>query len=123
MRVEKRSEFYGGLGKPELILAAFGTAARVCKTAIDQLNEEGVDVALFRPITLYPFDDTAVRKLAEKKHVKQILVVEMNNGQMVEDIRYFTGNIKPVHFWGRQGGIVPSPEEIIQQVRALLKAK
>lgn len=123
MRKEKSSEVYGGLGKPELILAAFGTSARVCKTAIDQLNEEGVDVALFRPITLYPFDDKAVLELAEKKHVKQFLTVEMNSGQMVEDIRAHTQNKKPVYFWGRQGGIVPSPEEVIEQVRKHLKKK
>ncbi|MDP8205066.1 MAG: 3-methyl-2-oxobutanoate dehydrogenase subunit VorB [Candidatus Electryonea clarkiae] len=121
MDIEKKSEIYGGLGKPELILAAFGTSARVCKTAIDQLNEEGIDIALFRPITLYPFDDVTISELANKKHVKQILTIEMNSGQMIEDIRLFTKSIKPIHFFGRQGGIVPSPEEVIAEIRKIIR--
>ncbi|MBS1260705.1 MAG: 2-oxoglutarate oxidoreductase subunit KorA [Calditrichaeota bacterium] len=120
---EQRSELYGGLGSPELILTAFGTAARVCKTAIDVLNEQGVDIALFRPITIYPFPADALDKLSRKQHVKRLLSVEMNNGQMVEDVKLFTGNRKPIDFFGRQGGIVPSPEEVIERVRALLDGK
>ncbi|MBD3165310.1 3-methyl-2-oxobutanoate dehydrogenase subunit VorB, partial [bacterium] len=108
MQVEARSELYHGEGSPELVLCAFGTSGRVCKTAVDMLQEEGIDVALWRPITLYPFDGKAIRDLSKKKHVKQLLSVEMNSGQMVHDIVLHTENKKPVHFWGRQGGIVPS---------------
>lgn len=121
MQVEARSELFGGLGKPEIIITAFGTSARVAKTAIERLNSEGVDVALFRPITLYPFDKKAVLELAKKKHVKRFLSVEMNSGQMIEDIRLFTENRKPLHFFGRQGGIVPSPEEVYDAVMKLVK--
>lgn len=119
MQVEARSDMYGGLGKPRIIITAFGTSARVTKTAIDQLNRDGVDVSLFRPITLYPFDRIPLEKLSRKSHVKAFLSVEMNNGQMVEDVRLFTSNRKPVHFFGRQGGIVPSPEEVKSEILKL----
>ena len=120
---EQQFEIYGGLGKPHLVLTAFGTSARVCKTAIDVLNEEGVDVALFRPITIFPFPAKAMEKLSRKAHVKQFLDVEMNNGQMIDDVRLYTENRKPIHFFGRQGGIVPSPEEVIEEIRKLLPGK
>jgi len=120
MKAEARSELYGGLGHPELILCSFGTTARVCKTAVEHLNEEGIDVALFRPITLYPFDEKAIAELSKKRHVKAMLSVEMNNGQMIEDIRLYTRERKPIHFFGRQGGIVPSPEEVIREVKKIL---
>lgn len=120
-QAEQKHEFYGGLGKPSLVLTAFGTAARVCKTAVDVLNEEGHDVALFRPISLYPFPEDALAALARKQHVKQFMSVEMNNGQMIEDIRLYTNGKKPIHFFGRQGGIVPSPEEVIEAIRPHLE--
>ncbi len=120
MKVEARHELYGGLGKPELIVCAFGTAARVAKTAIEQLNLEGIDVALFRPISLFPFPEKPLAELAKKRYVKRFLSVEMNNGQMIEDIRLHTGSRKPIHFFGRQGGFVPSPEEIVEAVKKLV---
>jgi 2-oxoglutarate/2-oxoacid ferredoxin oxidoreductase subunit alpha len=120
---EQKHEIYGGLGKPHLILTAFGTSARVCKTAVDVLNEEGIDIALFRPISLFPFPAIALGELALKSHVKQFLDVEMNNGQMIDDVRLYTKDQKPIHFFGRQGGIVPSPEEIIDEIRKLLPKK
>ncbi len=117
---EQKHEIYGGLGKPSLILTAFGTSARVCKTAVDVLNEEGIDIALFRPISIYPFPAKALDVLSRKQHVKQFLDVEMNNGQMIEDIRLYTRSAKPISFFGRQGGIVPSPEEIIDEIRKVM---
>ncbi len=119
MEVEARSDYYGD-DNPELVITAFGTSARVCKTAIDALSEEGHKVGLFRPITLFPFDKDAIKKLAKRKCVKNILSVEMNTGQMIDDIRLFTENSKPLHFFGRQGGIVPSPEEIVVEVKRIL---
>ncbi len=121
---EQRHEVYGGVDdKPELMLVAFGTSARVCKTAIDMMNEEGLNVALFRPITLYPFPGDALYKLSRKQHIKQFLCVEMSSGQMIEDIRLFTRDKKPIHFFGRQGGIVPSPEEVVEATKKHLKSK
>jgi 2-oxoglutarate ferredoxin oxidoreductase subunit alpha len=117
---EQRHEFYGGKGEPELVITAFGTAARVCKTAVDMLNDEGHDVALFRPVTLYPFPADGLLELAKKRYVKRFLSVEMNNGQMVEDVRLYTRNKKKVEFFGRQGGLVPSPEEVAEEVKKRL---
>lgn len=122
-KAEQRSEMYGGLGKPELLITAFGTSARVCKTAVDMLNAEGIDVALFRPISLYPFPKVALAKEAGKAHVKQLLSVEMSSGQMIEDVRLYTKDAKPVHFFGRHGGIVPSPEEVVEAIRKILPKK
>ncbi len=121
MQVEKRSEVYGNTKDPEIVLASFGTSARVCKTAIDMMAKEGIKIALFRPITLYPFDDEGIAKLAKLKSVKRILSVEMNSGQMIEDLRLFTRDVKPITHWGRQGGIVPSPEEVVEHVKSLIK--
>ena len=121
MRVEVRHEIYGDLDKATVLITAFGTAARVCKTAIDQLAEQGIHVALFRPITLFPFPQDALREAAGSKSIKTLLSVEMNNGQMVEDVKNYTHEAKPVHFFGRQGGIVPSPEEVVEAVKKLVR--
>ncbi len=121
MQVEARREIFGDLDKAVVLITAFGTAARVCKTAVDQLAEQGIHTALFRPITLYPFPAEALREAADSKNVTHLLSVEMNNGQMVEDVKKFTREAKPVHFFGRQGGIVPSPEEVVEEVKKLVK--
>ena len=118
---ERRCEFYNLEKEPELVIAAFGTTARVCKSAIDELKTEGIEVGLFRPISLYPFPAPELEELSKKKFVKQFLCVEMSLGQMIEDVRLATHDIKPIHFYGRQGGIVPAPEEVAEQVKKLLK--
>jgi len=121
MKAEVRHEIIGDIDKATILITAFGTSARVCKTAVDQLAEEGIHTALFRPITLFPFPEDGLREAAEKKNVQQILSVEMNNGQMVEDVKKYTRMAKPIHFFGRQGGIVPSPEEVVEVVKKLVK--
>jgi 2-oxoglutarate ferredoxin oxidoreductase subunit alpha len=118
---EVRFEEYNMEKARELILVAFGTTARVCKTAIDDLKAEGIEVGLFRPISLYPFPTQAIRSWAIRKAVKHFLTVEMNTGQMLEDVQLAVLGNKPVAFYGRQGGNVPSPEEIIEQCKKLLK--
>ncbi len=123
MKVEARHEMYGGMGSPEIVITAFGTSARVCKTAVDVLNQEGIDVALFRPITLFPFDGKALYKLSKQTHVKAFLSVEMSNGQMIEDVQLHTRSRKPIHFLGYQGGIVPGPEEVVEEVKKRLRIK
>jgi 2-oxoglutarate ferredoxin oxidoreductase subunit alpha len=80
-------------------------------------REEGIKVGLFRPITLYPFPYRQIRALTKK--VDSILTVEMNAGQMVEDVRLAVGEKVPVHFYGRTGGIIPQPEEILEKIRAI----
>lgn len=99
----------------EFILVAFGSCARICKKAIEMAREEGIKVGLLRPITLFPFPTKQLHALADR--VKGMLTVEMNAGQMVEDVRLATnGKIEVAHF-GRQGGIIPSPEEVVEQIK------
>jgi 2-oxoglutarate ferredoxin oxidoreductase subunit alpha len=99
-------------------IVAFGSAARIAEKAIEVAREEGTKVGLFRPITLWPFPTKEIAELAKGK--KGILVVEINAGQMVQDVRLAVNGTIPVEQFGRLGGIVPDPEEI---VNALLKLK
>lgn len=97
----------------EYLLVAFGSSARICQKAVDVAREKGIKVGLLRPITLFPFPKKPIAELAKK--VKGILVVEMNAGQMIEDVQLAVGcngcSI-PVKYFGRLGGIVPSPVEV-----------
>ncbi len=102
----------------EYLLAAFGTTARIARSAIANLREEGVKVGMIRPITLYPFPAEQIRRLAEK--MKHVLVVEMNTGQMLEDVQAAVCDRAPVSFFGRCGGIAPSVKEIEDKFRELL---
>jgi len=117
---ERRSESYNINNKTQMVITAFGIAARVCKSVIDDLKKQGMEVGLFRPITLYPYDYPALEKISRMKSVKCLLDVEMNLGQMIEDVRLATHDVKPIHFYGRQGGIVPSPEEVMAEVKRLI---
>lgn len=101
----------------DILLVAFGTAARVAQSAMKQLRRQGVRVGLFRPITLWPFPEKELASAASS--AQQLLVVEMNMGQMVQDVRRIVGRDKPIHFYGRSGGVIPLPEEIEKAVREL----
>jgi 2-oxoglutarate ferredoxin oxidoreductase subunit alpha len=103
------------LDDAEIAVVAFGTAARIAKSAIDIVREEGVRVGLIRPITLFPFPDKVIAHAAEK--IEQFLVVEMNLGQMVEDVRLAVNGRAPVSFYGRPGGAIPLVEDVAQQIR------
>ena len=105
----------------EVVISAFGLTSRVCKKAVDLAREEGIKMGLFRPISLWPFPAKRINELASLDRVKFFLSTEMNLGQMVEDIRLAVEGKKPVHFYGRQGGIVPTPEEIVGAAREHLK--
>ena len=98
----------------DYILVAFGLVARICQKAAYLAREKGIKVGVFRPITLYPFPYEALNKLAD--NVKGFLDVEMNAGQMVEDVKLAVLGKKPVEFHGRMGGVIPSPEEILQKL-------
>ena len=98
----------------ELVLVAYGCSARICKTVVDMAREQGMKAGLFRPITLFPYPSRQIRALAEQG--KKFLVVEMSSGQMVEDVRLAVEGRSEVRFYGRTGGIVPTPEEILRQV-------
>lgn len=103
------------LDDARVAVVAFGTAARVAKTAIATVRDEGVAAGLLRPITLWPYPEAALRSLAERVDV--LLVVEMNTGQMVEDVRRVVEGRVPVRFFGRTGGVMPMPEEIADAIR------
>jgi 2-oxoglutarate ferredoxin oxidoreductase subunit alpha len=103
----------------DLLLVAFGTAARIAKTAIRRARAQGLRVGLFRPITLYPFPFEPLAQLSSQ--IKYMLVVEMNAGQMVDDVRLSVGNAVPVQFFGHTGGVIPLPDEILNQLNRLTR--
>jgi len=118
-RAEVRSESYL-LDGAKIMIVAFGTAARVAKTAIQWARREGIAVGMLRPITLFPFPEKEVREAAEK--VDAVLVVEMNTGQMLEDVRQSTTHHDRIHFFGKPCAI-PTPDEIFEQIRGLAERK
>lgn len=102
----------------DYIIVAFGTMARVSQKALQLARAEGIKVGLLRPITLYPFPTEIIKSRAAK--VKGFLSVEMSSGQMVEDVRLSTCGKVPVEFYGRMGGIVPSPDEVLNALKSKL---
>ena len=94
----------------KLVVVAFGIAARIARGAIKNARKEGLKVGMIRPITLWPFPSEKIKELAKKK--KQFLVVEMNMGQMVDDVRLSLEGAAEVSFYGRTGGVIPTPSEI-----------
>ncbi len=103
----------------EICIAAFGIAARVAKNAIVKAREEGIKVGMIRPITLWPFPKKPFEKAAEK--CKQFISVELSMGQMIEDVRLATGCKAPVTLCNRAGGMIPSPEQVLEAIRTANK--
>jgi len=101
----------------EIIVVAFGTAGRVAGTAVKNLRQANVPVGLFRPITLWPFPEKRLAHLAER--AKAFLVVEMNAGQMLHDVREAVGCQAPVEFLGRMGGLLPFTNDIEKEVQTI----
>ncbi len=101
----------------EIGIVAFGTAGRIAYSAIQAARAEGIRVGLLRPISLYPFPYDHVRRLAEQ--VQSILVVEMNAGQMLEDVRLGALGRVPIRFYGRMGGMTPMPDEVLDEIRTM----
>lgn len=95
----------------EYLIVAFGSVARICLKAIEEARKQGHKIGLIRPITLWPFPYDAINEVSS--HVKGILVVELNAGQMIEDVRLAVGRDKKVTHFGRMGGIIPNPSEIL----------
>jgi 2-oxoisovalerate ferredoxin oxidoreductase alpha subunit len=110
---EQRSELCH-TGDAEVLLVGYGIVSRVLLSTIEALRKEGVKAGLFRPITLWPYPKKALVEAAAK--VQKVLVVELSNGQMVEDVRLALNDKVPVEFYGRVGGNVPSVAELRQQV-------
>lgn len=102
----------------EYLIVAFGSSARIAQKAMEHAREEGIKVGLLRPITLWPFPKKAL--LERSKQVKGILVVELNSGQMIEDVKLAVACSVQVEHFGRLGGIVPDPDEVIEALKAKL---
>jgi len=106
-----------GMEEADIALVAFGLSARICQKAMDLAREKGIRVGLFRPITLYPFPTAALARAAST--VQAFLTVEMNAGQMVEDVRLAVEGRRPVEFTGRMGGMIPSPDEVLAKIEEM----
>ena len=105
----------------EYCVVAFGIASRVAKNAVVAARAEGIKVGLIRPITLWPFPKKALAKAADQ--VKGFISVELNMGQMIEDVRLYTGCKKPVSLCNRCGGMIPSPDEVLASIRNAAKGE
>jgi 2-oxoglutarate/2-oxoacid ferredoxin oxidoreductase subunit alpha len=101
----------------EYLVVAFGTAGRVAQSAVKMARAKGLRVGMLRPISLYPFPERRLAELAGQ--VRGVLVVELNAGQMVEDVRRAAAGRAPVAFYGRMGGVVPMPEDVLAAIQAL----
>jgi 2-oxoglutarate ferredoxin oxidoreductase subunit alpha len=104
----------------DLVLVAFGAAARICRSAMKMARAEGLKVGLIRPITLWPFPVDAVRAAAERGSA--LLSVEFSTGQMVDDVRLAVNGKVPVSFFGHAGGVVPEPAEVLEACRRAIAA-
>lgn len=100
----------------DIVIVAYGCVARICRKVAQMAREKGIKVGVHRPITLYPFPTVELQKLAAEG--KKFMTVELSHGQMVEDVRLAVGN--DVKFYGRSGGVVPSPDEILEQIEKMV---
>ena len=105
----------------EYCVVAFGIASRVAKNAVAEARKEGIKVGLIRPITLWPFPVAPFEKALDS--VKAFISVELNMGQMIEDVRLATKCKKPVYLCNRTGGMIPSPDEVLESIRNAMKGE
>lgn len=103
----------------EFLFVAYGLSARICQKAMDIAREKGIKAGLFRPITLYPYPYQRLKELSSQ--VKLMLSVELNSGQMVEDVKLAVEGKVPVEYYGRMGGMVPTPEDIVHHLETLIQ--
>lgn len=118
-RHEARYEIYNCDTMCRLILVAYGTTSRICKNVIKMADMEGIKMGLIRPITLWPFPAEAFEKVMDRTEYGY-LTVEMSTGQMVEDVKLSVNGRHNVEFYGRTGGMVPSPDEILNKAREII---
>ena len=122
MRAEEvRYETYALETPYRALIVSYGTMSRVCRTAIDRLADEGLHVGMLRPQTLFPFPEQAVARAAAHESCQMVLSVEMSMGQMVEDVQRCVAGQRPVQWFGKCGGEVPTPEEVMEAVRSALR--
>jgi pyruvate/2-oxoacid:ferredoxin oxidoreductase alpha subunit len=114
-QAEARYELYE-TGDADVLLVGFGIVSRVLRSTVEEARREGLKVGLFRPITAWPFPSQALVHAASR--VQKVIVVELSNGQLVEDVRLTLNGKVPVEFYGRVGGNVPSVEEVHAELTA-----
>jgi 2-oxoglutarate ferredoxin oxidoreductase subunit alpha len=105
----------------QALIVSYGTMSRVCRTAIDELKDQGLEVGMLRPQTLFPFPLEAIRQAAGREGCQVVASIEMSMGQMVEDVERAVSGQRPVHWYGKCGGDVPTPEEIMEFVTSLVR--
>jgi len=105
------------LDDAEIVVVAYGVAARITRAAVDKAREQAIPIGLIRPITLWPFPQEQISRSAEK--FRLFLTVEMSTGQMVEDVKLAVAGKAPVLFYGRSGGGVPAVDELLQTIKQL----
>jgi 2-oxoglutarate ferredoxin oxidoreductase subunit alpha len=113
---EQRAEEYL-TDDADIVLVAFGASARIARSAVNKARDKGIKAGLVRPISLWPFPVETVKRVAQ--NAKVLLSVEMNMGQMVDDVRLAVNGAKPVEFFGRTGGIIPTPAETLRTIETL----
>ena len=101
----------------DIVIVAFGASSRVSRSAVNAARAEGIKVGMIRPITLWPFPEKAIEKVVPT--AKKFLCVEMNMGQMIEDVKLVVNGRKPVEFYGRTGGVIPTPAEVLAEIKKL----
>lgn len=120
IEAEQRSELFNFDESTEIAVVAYGACARVVKSAVRMAKECGINAGLIRPKTLWPFPDDAIKKNAGKgSNIKHILTIEMSKGQMVDDVRAAVEYNTPVSFCGRHGGVIPTPAEVLKQIKII----
>ncbi len=116
METQQRYQTYQ-VDDAEVLIVAFGSVARIAQSAVRLARSQGLKLGLFRPVSLWPFPSAALAEVAQQ--VRGLLVVEMNAGQMLDDVRLAAGPWAPLRFFGRLGGVVPLPEEIVYEAQHL----
>jgi 2-oxoglutarate ferredoxin oxidoreductase subunit alpha len=105
----------------DLILVAYGITSRIARSAMEKARAKGIKVGLLRPITLWPFPEDMLSELAMR--TQAFLALELSAGQMVEDVRLAVNGVRPVYFYGRMGGMIPSPNEVYEQIVKIVQGK
>ncbi len=119
-REDIQYETYNADSDYRLLIVSYGTMSRVCRTAIDNMKKEGLEVAMLRPLTLFPFPEEQILDAADVQTCEAVASIEMSMGQMVEDIQRSVLGKKPVHWYGKCGGDVPTPEEVTNFLYTLI---
>jgi len=122
-RDEVRYEPYNLEADYRGLIVSYGTMSRVCRSAIDALKEQGVEVGMVRPQTLFPFPEKAIEEAASKESCEVVVSIEMSMGQMVEDVERSVRGRRPVEWYGTCGGDVPTPEEIMEAMKSFMSSE